>query len=360
MADVETSLRNLERQFSHKTEEVAALQTSLSEARAEAQDRVAALEAAAREGGGSEVDRARVAALEAQLAEKSTAVEVLEQQLESTRQAMSDLEQQLSATSDAVDAAIAGARQLDSHDEVIASIAQELRTPMSSIMGYTDLLLRESIGILGSLQRKFLQRVKANTERMGALLDDLIRITALDTGRLELEPEKVDVIYAIEEAVMNVANQYREKGLVLRLALAEGLPPLTADRDALLQVIGHLLSNAALASPVEGEIHLTVTGRRDILPVDGAGRSVEADCLYIAVRDSGQGIAPADFERVFARKYRADNPLIDGLGDTGVSLSLAKALIDAHGGRIWLDSTPGAGTTFHVLLPFEPARESTG
>jgi len=350
MADVESSLRNLEHQFSSKTDEVAELQASLADARAQAQERIAALEAA--RGASAEMDRAQVAALEAELAEKSTAVQVLEQQVEKSREAMYLLEQQLAETHRAVDEAITGAQQVDSHDEVIASIAQELRTPMSSIMGYTDLLLRESIGILGSLQRKFLQRVKANTERMGALLDDLIRITALDTGRLDLEPERIDVTYAVEEAVMNVANQYREKGLVLRLALAENLPPLTADRDALLQLIGHLLSNAALASPVEGEVNLMVSARRDEIPVNGT--SVEAPCLYVAVKDSGSGIAQEDFERVFARKYRADNPLIEGLGDTGVSLSLAKALVDAHSGRIWLDSEGGTGTTFHVLLPFEP------
>jgi signal transduction histidine kinase len=160
------------------------------------------------------------------------------------------------------------------------------------------------------------------------------------------------VTYAVEEALMNVANQYREKGLVLRLALAEGLPPLTADRDAILQMIGHLLLNAALASPVEGEVELMVAARRDSVPHNGS--DVETQCLYIAVEDSGSGIATDDFERVFARKYRADNPLIEGLGDTGVSLSLAKALIDAHGGRIWLDSGPESGTTFHVVLPLEP------
>ncbi len=353
MADVESSLHNLERQFSHKTSEVEQLQRSLAEARAQAQDRIARLESSARDG--AEVDRAQLAALEAELAEKSAAIQILEQQLNHAQEAMSALEQQLTATHTAVDAAIEGAQRIDSHDEVIASIAQELRTPMSSIMGYTDLLLRESIGILGSLQRKFLQRVKANTERMGALLDDLIRITALDTGRLSLEPEKVDVMYAIEEAVMNVANQYREKGLVLRMALADGLPALTADRDALLQMIGHLLSNAALASPVEGEVHMMATARRDTLPVNGG--NTETDCLYFTVRDTGSGIDPSDFDRVFARKYRADNPLIEGLGDTGVSLSLAKALIDAHGGRIWLDSAPGSGTTFHVLLPFESLQE---
>jgi signal transduction histidine kinase len=320
MADVESSLQNLERQFSYKTQEIENLQRSLGEARTQAQRRIATLESSARDG--ADVDRVRMAALEAELAEKSAAVNLLEEQLRNAQVTMSALEKQLSATNVAVDAAIAGARQVDSHDEVIASIAQELRTPMSSIMGYTDLLLRESIGILGSLQRKFLQRVKANTERMGALLDDLIRITALDTGRLTLEPEKIDVIYAVEEAVMNVGNQYREKGLVMRLALADGLPPLTADRDALLQMIGHLLSNAALASPVEGEVQLMATARREVLPVNGANS--EVDCLYLAVTDSGSGIAQEDWDRVFARKYRADNPLIEGLGDTGVSLSLAR------------------------------------
>lgn len=354
MGDVEASLHNLERQLSHKTEEVAKLQKSLAETRAQAQQRIATLQAGVPAEGDQAV-QAQVAALEAELAEKSAAIGVLETQLQNASEAIAAFEQQLSATHQAVDAAISDARQGDGHDEVLASIAQELRTPMSSIMGYTELLLRESVGILGSLQRKFLQRVKANTERMGVLLDDLIRITALDTGRMQLEPEKVDVIYAVEETIMNVANQFRGKGLTLRMALAEGLPPLTADRDAVLQVLGHLLTNAALASPVEGEVQLLVTMRKDKLPA-GDGNEIEANCLYMTVEDSGSGIAPEDFDRVFMRKYRADNPLIDGLGDTGVSLSLAKALIDEHHGRIWLDSRQNAGTTFHVLLPMMPLR----
>ncbi len=357
MSDVESSLRNLEDQLSHKTEEIAVLQANLAATRRQAQERIAALEAQIEGGAGEEADihKAQVEALEAEIAERATSIEVLETQLESTTRAMAGLEQQLNATHEAVGAAISEAGQADSHDEVIASIAQELRTPMSSIMGYTELLLRESVGILGSLQRKFLQRVKANTERMGVLLDDLIRITALDMGRLELEPEKVDVAYAIEEVVMNVANQYREKGLVLRMMIDPRLPPLTADRDVFLQVMGHLLTNAALASPVEGEVQLLVTTRRDYVPAYGDDMGV--DCLYTSVEDAGGGVAPEDQDRVFVRKYRADNPLIEGLGDTGVSLSLAKALIDAHGGRIWLESQEGVGTTFHVLLPLEPPLE---
>jgi len=355
MAEVESSLHNLETQLSAKTEEIHSLYASLTETRDEAQERIAALQAeleAEAEGGSPDDGRqARVAALEEELADRTAAAEALEQQLENTTRTMAALEAQLNATNDAVDAAITGARAFDSHDEVIASMAQELRTPMSAITGYTELLLRESVGILGALQRKFLQRVKSNTDRMGAMLDDLIRVTAVDTGRLELEAEMVDVTYAIEEVVMNVAGQYREKELTLRLNVSDTLPPLKADRAALLQILGNLLTNAALASPVKGEVRLLADRRRDTVPAGEGGWEVEANCLYLAVEDSGSGIDPDEYEGVFSRKYLADSPLIEGLGDTGVGLSMAKTLIDAHGGRIWLESQAGTGTTFFVLIP---------
>ncbi len=358
MAEVNASLRNLEEQLNHKTAEVAALQESLAQVRAEAQERIAALQAELESGrsNAAAVDQARMQALEAELAEKTAAIEALQAQLQRTSEAMAGLGEQISAANQAVDAALVGAGQVNSHDEVIASIAQELRTPMSSIMGYTDLLLRESVGILGPLQRKFLQRVKSNTERMGALLDDLIRITTLDTGRMQLEVERVDVLYTLEEVVMSVANQYSEKGLTLRMTLPQALPPISADREALVEIMEHLLSNAALASPVEGEVTLTMEAREESLPSHD-GHEELTPCLYISVRDSGVGVAPEDYERVFMRKYRADNPLIEGLGDTSVGLSLTKALVTAHGGRIWLESEKGAGTTFHVLLPIEATRQ---
>ncbi len=358
MADVDASLKNMNAQLDHKTEEVRTLQESLAETREQARLRIAALKEQLDSGFAevSTVDQARVEALEVELAEKSVAIETLESQLEQTRASMAELEDQLQTTNHAVDAAIIDAKEVDFHDEVIASIAQELRTPMSSIIGYTELLLRESVGILGPLQRKFLQRVKANTERMGALLDDLIRISTLDTGSIQLEPEKVDVFYAIEEVVMRIANQYAEKELSLYLTLPEALPPITTDREALTEVIQHLLINAGLASPVEGEVEIRATAEIARIP-NMSGEEISTDCLSLAVEDTGGGIAPEDYERVFMRKYRADNPLIEGLGDTGVSLSLAKALVEAQGGQIWLESEQGAGTTFFVLLPLEPVSQ---
>ena len=230
--------------------------------------------------------------------------------------------------------------------EMIASLIQELRTPMTSITGYTDLLLSESVGILGALQRKFLQRVKANIERMHAHLDDLIEVTAIDTGQLRLEPEPVQIAELIEEAIMNAATQCAEKEINIHLDLEEPLPPIYADRDGLSQVVLNLLSNACLSSPSGSQV--TITAR---VQPGGEHTIGSPDYLIITVTDAGGGIPPEDRHRVFNRLYRADHPLIPGVGERGVGLAVAKALVEAHGGRIWVDSEMGVGSTFTVLLP---------
>ncbi len=227
--------------------------------------------------------------------------------------------------------------------EMLASLANELRTPMTSIVGYTDLLLGESVGILGEMQRKFLQRVKANIERLSSLINDLIEITALDTGRIELVPEPVDLINVIEEAIMGLSARFREQDLSVRLDMALELPPIRADRDALYQIMLHLLSNACQCSRSGTEI--VVTGH-----LEEAERGLP-QYLHVSVRDTGGGIAPEDRPRVFQRFYRADKPLIPGLGETGVGMAIAKALVEAHGGRIWVESEMGVGSTFHFILP---------
>ncbi|HEY4689996.1 MAG TPA: ATP-binding protein [Anaerolineae bacterium] len=234
-------------------------------------------------------------------------------------------------------------------EEVIASIAQELRTPMTSINGYTDLLLGESVGILGAMQRQFLQRVKANVERMGGLLNDLIGVTAIDTGKVKLEPEPIDAIEVIEEAIMGSSAQYRERGITIQLDLDESLPKIQADHDNVYQILSHLLSNASSVTPQGGQV------------VVGAHTNPEApDFVLISVTDCGGGIDPQDRQRVFNRLYRADNPLIQGLGETGVGMSIARALVEAHGGRIWVDSEMGKGSTFTFIMPVAGSMNGSG
>ena len=225
--------------------------------------------------------------------------------------------------------------------EVITSIVQEMRQPMSSILGYTDLLLAESVGILGALQRKFLERIKASTERMHGMLDDLLQVTALGEGPVELLPQAVELASIIDEAVADTSAQLREKNIALRVDLPAEMPQIHADRDAIQQIILHLLQNAGSVTPQEGAITLRARAQEE------DARSY----LLLQVIDSGGGLRTEDLPRVFSRRYRADMPLIQGLGDTGVGLSIAKTLVEAHGGRIWVESTPGQTTTFSVLLP---------
>jgi len=226
--------------------------------------------------------------------------------------------------------------------ELLSSIAQELRRPVSSIIGYTDLLLGESVGLLGAMQRKFLERVKASTERMGGLLDELISATTLESGSENLHPTAVDLNAVIDEALATIIANMSERNIALRVDLPDNIPQLKADRDALLQILTNLLQNAGMVTPVDGEVWLRT--RVEV-------QENEPGYVLVQVTDSGGGIPPEALPRVFSRLYRSDNQSIQGVGDNGVGLAIVKTLVEAHGGRIWVDSEMGRGATYSVLLP---------
>jgi signal transduction histidine kinase len=207
-------------------------------------------------------------------------------------------------------------------------------------------LLGESVGILGAMQRQFLQRVKANITRMDGMLSDLVQVTAIDTGQIKLEVAPVDVPELIKDAVMAASSFFREREQSIRLELADNLPKLHTDRESLQQVLQHLLTNAALCSPNNAEVVV-----RAQVPTEMPG------FMLFSVIDQGGGIAPEDRQRAFHRMYRADHPLVQGLGETGVGLSIAKALVEAQQGRIWVESEMGRGSTFAFVLPLQPVRQ---
>lgn len=225
--------------------------------------------------------------------------------------------------------------------ELLSALAQEIRQPMSSLVGYTDLLLNESAGILGALQRKFLERIKASIARMEALLDDLIRLSTGIPDGSTLKYTPVNMAEVIDQAIAQAQELLREKRIVLKVDLPEEMPQLIADRDALQQILFHLLNNASLVTPENGEIEIKLQQvTKD-----------NTEHVLLQVTDSGGGIPQEDIPRVFSRLYRADNPLIPGVGDTGVGLSIAKTLTEAQHGRIWVENSSGKGATFSVLLP---------
>lgn len=228
--------------------------------------------------------------------------------------------------------------------EMIEAIYQELRQPLSSIVGYTDLLLGESVGILGALQRKFLERIKTSSDRLRALIDDLLRLSSLQSGVVEISPQAISLEEIIDQALSETSSFLRDKSITLQLDLPDPMPALNADRDALQQVLVQLIQNAGAVTPAEGAISL----RAEVKDSDPA-----QPVLSLQISDCGGGIAPEDLPRVFSRRYRADNALIQGIGDAGVGLSIVKTLVEAHGGRIWVDTVAGEGSTFCVLLPMK-------
>jgi signal transduction histidine kinase len=236
--------------------------------------------------------------------------------------------------------------------QIVASLAQELRTPMTSIGGYTELLLSESVGMLGNRQRGFLQRVKANVERLNALINQLVQLASA-----ELPPETqistsvtTDLHGAIDTAVQSVLNQVREKQLHLNLSVSSNLPPVAVPQYALQQILNLLLHNACRSSRQQEQVALNVEAH-EIPDPDSHAYDEPLRFVHIAIHDSGEGISIDDQSRVFDPQYQTDHPLIRGVGDTGPGLALAHSLAQSHGGRMWVDSKPGQGSTFSVLFP---------
>jgi signal transduction histidine kinase len=230
-------------------------------------------------------------------------------------------------------------------DSFITSASQELRTPMTSIVGYTDLLLSESVGTLEDAQHMFLSRIRTNAERIGGQLNNLLAMVDVDNRQLAVRAEAMDLGSSVQEAVDAVRSRAIERQQVLDISVEPGLPLVDADPDAMYHVLTNLLQNAHRCSPDRSRIVLR------------AGRVRHENEMYVSVSvtDSGGGVAPEDFKKVFNRFYRSDSQHVRGLGDPEMSLPIVKVLVEAHGGRVWMDSVAGAGTTFTALLPIHSA-----
>lgn len=311
---VETEQKQLQTQELEK--EVAALREALHEA-----EEAMALAAAGNTGLSTEWVTRTVSRYSGELEDAQTRIEMLERALHH--------------------------REKELTNDLLVGLIQELRTPMTSISGYTDLLLSETMGILGGSQRDFLQRIRANAERTNTMLEQLIRVAT--QGEPEIRREVADVLSIIEMAIDVVAPQLREKRLRLDLHLEDLLGQWQFNRDALYQVMVHLLSNACQASP--SDMPLRLDGRLETVRETSDGVMRENQLLHLTVTDSGGGIAAEDAPHVFEPHVDTEAPLIAGLGDTGIGLAVARQIITANQGRIWVEGKPGVGSTFSVLLP---------
>jgi PAS domain S-box-containing protein len=227
--------------------------------------------------------------------------------------------------------------------EFVSTVSHELRTPMTAIKGYTDLLYAEAAGPVNSEQRRFLGIIKSNTDRLTALISDLLDISRMETGRVRFEPRPLQMGEVIADVVNALATEAGAKRQMLTYEVAAGLPDVMGDRDRLNQVLTNLVGNAIHYTPEGGEIELRVYLVEKAVRVD--------------VRDTGIGVAPEDMGRIFERFYRADHPLVQETRGTGLGLSIVRMFVEMHGGRIWVESEPGRGSTFTFILPLPVGEE---
>lgn len=225
-------------------------------------------------------------------------------------------------------ARLADAKLNKMKSEFVDIIAHELKTPLTTIKTYTDLLRKEKLGPLNEIQREKLDRMEKNITRLTKLIDDMLQIPSIDAKELELRKEifpSREVLNAIAEEMEEIAREKKQKFTVEM----EDDTTIFGDKNLIEKAIKNIVVNAVKYTPEGGSI--TVTAQR------------EGPFTRISVADTGRGIKSEDMEKIFEPFYSLES-------GAGLGLSIAKNIVESHGGRIWVESTPGKGSQFHILL----------
>jgi signal transduction histidine kinase len=221
-------------------------------------------------------------------------------------------------------------------DDFIASVSHELRTPLTSIRGYLDLVREGEAGELTDDQERFLGIVDRNADRLLRVVGDLLFVAQVGAGKLDLALEDVELDKLVDHAT-DAARPHADSRELELVSEIEPLPTLRADRARLGQVLDNLVSNAIKFTPTGGRVVVRAFAE------DGA--------VVLEVSDTGLGMSPDEQARLFERFYRTAAASEHAIQGTGLGLTIVKAIVDAHGGSITVQSATGAGTTFRILLP---------
>ncbi|NTV62646.1 MAG: GAF domain-containing protein [Oscillochloris sp.] len=237
--------------------------------------------------------------------------------------------------------------------EFIGTMSHELRTPMTAIKGFTQLLAMGGLGPLNDTQREFVSTIHSNTERMIALINDVLDITKIESGSVDLEWRSLHLAEALSGVMSEIQGLIGARNHELNITIPPGLPLVRADAHRLHQILFNLISNAVKYTPRGGKIWVQAHEAHVADLPDYLRSSVAADKRYaqVNIRDTGVGIDREDVSRIFDRFYRTENPLKIEAGGTGLGLSLVKPLVELLGGKIWVESTLGEGSTFSFILP---------
>ncbi len=224
----------------------------------------------------------------------------------------------------------------------VSAVTHEIRVPMTSIKGYTDLLRQGVIGPVNEQQLNFLDTIRNNVERMSTLVSNLSDISHIETGRLKMQLADIYLHISLEEALNSLNLKLAEKEQTLTVDLPTNLPPVHANSIRLVQVLHNLLSNAHKYTPPKGKIavHASPTG----------------SFVRVEVSDTGIGIRPEDQSLLFTQFFRSEDPAVREQQGWGLGLCVAKRLVDIMGGEVGVQSQVGEGSTFWFTVPVSVRR----
>jgi PAS domain S-box-containing protein len=227
-------------------------------------------------------------------------------------------------------------------NEFVSTVSHELRTPLTSIKGYIDLILDGEAGEINEIQNEFLSIVKENSDRLVELINDMLDISRIESGRIVLKVQPLDVAERIIGAVTTFRAVLDQQNRTVTVDVPEDLPKAAGDPDRVGQVLINFLSNAIKYSPQGGNVYVRA--------------STEDSMVKVEVSDEGIGISPEDQIRLFTQFYRVDSSLTREIGGTGLGLSICKSIIELLGGEVGVVSESGKGSTFWFTLPFASER----
>jgi CheY-like chemotaxis protein/two-component sensor histidine kinase len=227
--------------------------------------------------------------------------------------------------------------------EFVSLVSHELRTPLTSIKGFTEMVLDGDAGEINEEVEEYLTIVFNNAERLVSLVNDLLDLSRIESGRIQLKLETVDLTGIIGAVTTTLQHKIAEKGQTLAVNIDPQATAVTADHDKLVQVVTNYVSNAHKYTQPGGDLRIDVSRQ------DGFAR--------VAVSDNGFGISAADQERLFTRFYRVDSSITREVGGTGLGLSIVKDLVELHGGQVSVRSAEGEGSTFAFTVPLAPEED---
>jgi PAS domain S-box-containing protein len=223
-------------------------------------------------------------------------------------------------------------------DEFVGTVSHELRTPLTAIKGFIELVLDGDAGPVPDTQREFLEVAARNADRLASLINDILDVSRIESQRFEIRIEPTDLVAVLEDVTATFRVMAHTKGLTLRKEVAN-LPKVLGDAPRLVQVFSNLLSNAIKYTP-KGEV-----GIKAIVSQNG---------VEVVVHDSGIGLTAEEQSQLFTKFFRGRDPVVSESGGTGLGLVIAKAIIEKHQGNIDVETRPGEGTRFRVVLPVAP------